>query len=309
MSQRSGRRSLVRAPARFEALLATSAHACWGTRCTTPSRGGAEEGARHASRYRATLLAYQHVFGEAPPADIWPAPEARFKERTRHQQPHALGCTQAHRVAERVPHQCGARVAHRACRRCWCLAARRVASPSSPAPGPDFLKLYLLALIALAAFGFGAPRAGGRAAGRAPRACRHDHAYVAGGTQRVVQTALASLAAARRDQRERRGGIACSAAACTPLPAARLAVVDAVLTSPAAAGWCPCSRQVEVRSRLDALHEQLHARGLLTSPRRDERLRDLVDRAHHLPQVVVGWACCASFTARSAACRWCCSSS
>ena len=49
-----------------------------------PSRGGAEEGARHASRYRATLLAYQPVFGEAPPADIWPAPEARFKERTRH---------------------------------------------------------------------------------------------------------------------------------------------------------------------------------------------------------------------------------
>ncbi len=37
-----------------------------------PGRGGAEEGARLAAQYRATLELYEQVFRVAPPADIWP---------------------------------------------------------------------------------------------------------------------------------------------------------------------------------------------------------------------------------------------
>ncbi|MBP8929560.1 MAG: hypothetical protein KBG45_12205, partial [Ottowia sp.] len=122
-----------------------------------PSRGGAEEGARHASRYRATLLAYQHVFGEAPPADIWPAPEARFKERTRHVS------SRTHWAFPKPTEWLSA--SRTSAARAWaialslpallvlgCTQGRVTIQPGTS--GPDFLNLYLLALIALAALGF-----------------------------------------------------------------------------------------------------------------------------------------------------------
>jgi hypothetical protein len=48
-----------------------------------PTRGGAEEGARYRGSYAATLQAYRDAFGDAPPSDIWPDVEARFKPRSR----------------------------------------------------------------------------------------------------------------------------------------------------------------------------------------------------------------------------------
>jgi hypothetical protein len=50
----------------------------------TPTRGGRREGAKYADRYGRTLQSYRDFFGEVPPADIWPAPGARF-EPTPHQ--------------------------------------------------------------------------------------------------------------------------------------------------------------------------------------------------------------------------------
>jgi len=40
-----------------------------------PTRGGFAEAQRHAAQYRATLASYRRLFGEEPPADIWPPPE------------------------------------------------------------------------------------------------------------------------------------------------------------------------------------------------------------------------------------------
>ena len=253
-----------------------------------PSRGGAEEGARHASRYRATLLAYQHVFGEAPPADIWPAPEARFKERTRHLN------SRTHWAVPKPAEWLSA--SRTSAARAWaialslpallvlgCTQGRVTIQPGTS--GPDFLKLYLLALIALAAFGFWRAARGRPAAVDVVRTTglqAVDHAYVAGGTQRAVQTALASLL--------QRGAISVSDEAASPgsawrthapppagAPPLEHAVFDALRR-----GFAPDKLAAQVQPALDALHEQLHARGLLTSPRRDERLRDPVDRAHHL---------------------------
>ena len=42
----------------------------------TPSRGGEEERQRLGESYRRTLASYRAFFGEAPPADLWPAAEA-----------------------------------------------------------------------------------------------------------------------------------------------------------------------------------------------------------------------------------------
>ena len=43
-----------------------------------PTAGGAAEKSRFYDQYAATLGAYEHVFGEPPPPDIWPAAGRRF---------------------------------------------------------------------------------------------------------------------------------------------------------------------------------------------------------------------------------------
>jgi hypothetical protein len=43
-----------------------------------PTRGGQVERDRFYRQYAATLAAYETAFGEAPPADIWPAAHRRF---------------------------------------------------------------------------------------------------------------------------------------------------------------------------------------------------------------------------------------
>lgn len=44
----------------------------------SPSRGGAEERQRLLHDYRQTLESYAAIYGEPPPADLWPPPEKRF---------------------------------------------------------------------------------------------------------------------------------------------------------------------------------------------------------------------------------------
>src|SRR3954468_11328291 len=43
-----------------------------------PTKGGPAEARKHIAMYAATLAAYREAFGEAPPADIWPAAAERF---------------------------------------------------------------------------------------------------------------------------------------------------------------------------------------------------------------------------------------
>ena len=45
-----------------------------------PTRGGGEEGAKFYGWYARTLGSYRRIFGEEPPADIWPPPADRFRD-------------------------------------------------------------------------------------------------------------------------------------------------------------------------------------------------------------------------------------
>ncbi|MEM1044784.1 MAG: hypothetical protein AAGL24_01480 [Pseudomonadota bacterium] len=47
----------------------------------TPCEGGNGNAEQRAELYRQTLESYCAVFGETPPADIWPAPDQRFTAR------------------------------------------------------------------------------------------------------------------------------------------------------------------------------------------------------------------------------------
>ena len=43
-----------------------------------PTRGGPAEAEKHRRMYERTRCVYRDVFGEEPPADIWPRPDIRF---------------------------------------------------------------------------------------------------------------------------------------------------------------------------------------------------------------------------------------
>ena len=44
-----------------------------------PTRGGAQEGAKHFDWYTRTLESYRHWFNSEPPEEIWPSPANRFR--------------------------------------------------------------------------------------------------------------------------------------------------------------------------------------------------------------------------------------
>ncbi|MEL6984422.1 MAG: hypothetical protein AAFO29_18495, partial [Actinomycetota bacterium] len=50
-----------------------------------PTVGGPAEGAKFTDWYQRTLDSYRRLFGTEPPADIWPAPDARFANADRFQ--------------------------------------------------------------------------------------------------------------------------------------------------------------------------------------------------------------------------------
>lgn len=45
-----------------------------------PTVGGSEEDTKFVNWYRKTLESYQLIFGDPPPADIWPDPAVRFSD-------------------------------------------------------------------------------------------------------------------------------------------------------------------------------------------------------------------------------------
>lgn len=132
-----------------------------------PTKGGAEEQARHWNLYEQTRYSYRIWFGESPPVDLWPDPKQRFQnEQTQRisrrnywvlPKPHhwlhsneliAGGIAEWHHFRS-----------HRQLRSVGLygglIAAAPVAAVWNPLDwqGPDFLQFYLLSLIAVAVFG------------------------------------------------------------------------------------------------------------------------------------------------------------
>jgi hypothetical protein len=50
----------------------------------TPTTGGADEREKFHDWYARTLDSYRHIFGDEPPADIWPDARARFGDDTQY---------------------------------------------------------------------------------------------------------------------------------------------------------------------------------------------------------------------------------
>ena len=73
----------------------------------TPSRGGEEERQRLGECYRRTLRSYRAFFGEAPPADLWPAAVPSGAEAPAAEAPGAEAPAAATRPPRRVQHRWG----------------------------------------------------------------------------------------------------------------------------------------------------------------------------------------------------------
>lgn len=101
----------------------------------TPSRGSEEERQRLGERYRRTLASYRAFFGEAPPADLWPAVVPPAAE--------PLAAAPLH--LRRLPHQWGMLVTSSLVL-ALVLGGCQAGYQNFPFSlnGPDFLLLYLV---------------------------------------------------------------------------------------------------------------------------------------------------------------------
>ena len=275
-----------------------------------PDRGsGTRDDAR---QYRATLRAYRWVFGEPPPADIWPAPAQRWAERRRHVDLHS------HWLLPR-PGRVG-RVARHAAQRAWqalpqmnaravrpwamalilplgltqgCAQGRISIQPS--ASGAAFLQGYFWTLVALLAVGIWRSARGRPSAQEPVRATRLnpiDVAYLNGGALRAVVAALARLwqreaiapipaAPARPAHHVLPWRVVGAPDAAQPLhPAADTSALERTTLQALGERRTPAALLAALQAPLDELHARLYAQGWLTSPTRTQRQRSEGDRLY-----------------------------
>ena len=260
-----------------------------------PGRGGGDSAA-HRRQYRATLGAYRWAFGEAPPADLWPAPDERFATQPIHvdrrthwvlPRPGAVWRAAGARLADanadadarlRAARLWGAALLLPALFAVGCGEGR--ARGSSALSGPDFLGLYLWALVALVAAGIWRGARG--PASRIQPVHGElldviDCAYLAGGAPRAVSTGLARLW---------QGGAISLNAVGASKPGTPGVRAWTVVRAPDADGATPTALEraawehlqspdatsdtlmPALHTPLDALHARLYGRGLLISPSR-----------------------------------------
>lgn len=154
-----------------------------------PSREGAQELRRHQAMYEATLHAYATAFGEPPPAAIWPALEQRFRPRA----PAPPEASWRFPVLLHGTALSWLGLVAMAAAGGWLLAWTVAGPVWRDVGGAAFVVAYLIALASIGG-ALLAHRRFQQAFGAAPPALDpYEVAWLAGGRERVVGTALASL--------------------------------------------------------------------------------------------------------------------
>jgi uncharacterized protein (TIGR04222 family) len=162
-----------------------------------PTRGGSAEHEKHSDWYRRTLDSYNRFFGP-PPGDIWPTAEIRFSDE--HARLHVE--TARFWIVPRPQLNFGSKLTLGALALVALGCAPVLADIENPLDmrGPDFLILYLVALIATIGFASALRwllRAPGATANTANSRKYHPYelAWLVGGWQRALDAALANLVA------------------------------------------------------------------------------------------------------------------
>ena len=164
-----------------------------------PTKGGAAEGDKFHDWYARTLTSYRQHFGEPPPADIWPPAAQRFGEDLRVERVNVA----RHWVIPKPVWWPAAKVAALLGVGGLAVAGCRDAMlgyvPVFDWNGPDFLKFYVVALLSAAGFVLLRlllwDKAQEKRAETLPvPADVYELAAVTGGTERMAQAAIVSLA-------------------------------------------------------------------------------------------------------------------
>lgn len=166
-----------------------------------PTRGGEAEQAKFVEQYRRTLDSYARTFGEAPPPDLWPAPEIRFGRDLHYAR------VNVHRrklLSGRAGS--GWNVSSARGMGMFCLTLLLAGSLASceganlnpmQLNGPEFLGFYagagfvLLLAARILRWAMNGPGPGGRV--QIPPLSLEELAYLAGGAERAVDVALLGL--------------------------------------------------------------------------------------------------------------------
>jgi uncharacterized protein (TIGR04222 family) len=166
-----------------------------------PSRGGVGESAKYRELYAQTLESYERVFGEKPPADLWPPVEKRFAP-----QRHQWVDVSRHWVVRRPDFLKRLRLTRSGLNQAAAaltvvMLVALVAGCTKAAnlfdwTGPEFAKAYLIALPTALLLSFLLVRlkrgAGGQITLRED-VDPYDAAFLGGGGGRTVTAAMASL--------------------------------------------------------------------------------------------------------------------
>jgi uncharacterized protein (TIGR04222 family) len=213
-----------------------------------PSRGGPDEDRKHADMYRATLDSYRRLFGEAPPADLWPDPDARpSRPGWRRLAPVPLLAALA-----------------------GCAALIDSSSPGA-IQGPAFLELYIpilaAGLIVMALVQRQVRGPFGRLEVTPADLGPYELAYLTGGGERVLQAAVLRLNQAGVLEISSRG---MAQPTEIPLPDDAAPVETAVMQ---VAGRRRLKSAADIRWALEILRVRLENLGLIPSQRSRRRLR------------------------------------
>jgi uncharacterized protein (TIGR04222 family) len=176
-----------------------------------PTQGGSAERAKHRDWYGATLDSYQRIFGEAAPADLWPATAVRFGPASQFARLNTAQnwilpkpqWVQDFSVAKFRPSvlQLHPRALIMVCL-CLGLSSVMVGCQGSLNPldmkGPDFLGFYLwlnLMVVGMALVLRRMLQPRDSSVVSLSQLDLYETAYLSGGTDRVVQVAITQLAA------------------------------------------------------------------------------------------------------------------
>ena len=162
-----------------------------------PTKGGAKEGEKYRTLYEQTLASYRRVFEQEPPADIWPPADIRFGEDLCFQRVN----TYRNWVIPKPRWLLGGWNRMRRRSVAACCAVPVVMGVSNPLDwrGPDFLLLFAtiflagLAVALLLRYTLRLEWGDGDMSADGQIADPYEIAFLAGGKQRVIQTATATL--------------------------------------------------------------------------------------------------------------------
>lgn len=217
-----------------------------------PSRGGPDEDRRHAAMYRATLASYRRLFGEDPPADLWPDPDAPRRAARRRLAP--------------LPLLAGLPLAGLA----GCAALIDSSAPGA-IQGPAFLGIYIplaaAGLLLMAAVQYLVRGPFGRQPAEGLELGPYELAYLTGGGERVLQAAVLRLCQAGVLELSSLGVARPTGAALPP----DAAPVETAAMSVAARRRLRSAS--DIRWALEILRVRLENLGLVPSQRSRRRLR------------------------------------